>query len=114
MYARFLMYGALISLAHVNAVDYVFKWMEAKPTRNDNAKTIVEFLKRTIFSLFGTPRALISVRGTHFCNKVKEALFSKYRVHHRIATAYHPQKNGLAEVSNKEIKIILEKTVRPN
>ncbi|XP_017628517.1 uncharacterized protein LOC108471404 [Gossypium arboreum] len=43
-----------------------------------------------------------------------EALLSKYGVHHRIATTYHPQMNGLAEVSNREIKSILEKTVRPN
>ncbi|KAK5833725.1 hypothetical protein PVK06_017579 [Gossypium arboreum] len=96
------------------AVDYVSKWIEANPTRNDNANTIVEFLKQTIFSRFGTPRALISDRGTHFCNKVMEALLSKYGVHHRIATAYHPQTNGLAEVSNREIKSILEKMVRPN
>ncbi|XP_017644149.1 uncharacterized protein LOC108484759 [Gossypium arboreum] len=63
---------------------------------------------------FGTPRALISDRGTHFCNKVIEALLSKYGVHYRIATAYHPQTNGLAEISNREIKSILEKIVRPN
>lgn len=91
------------------AVDYVSKWIEAKPTCNDNAKTVVKFLKLTIFSRFGTPRALISDRGTHFCNKVMEALLSKYGVHHRIATAYHPQTNGLAEISNREIKSILEK-----
>nr|XP_012461583.1 unnamed protein product [Gossypium raimondii] len=96
------------------AVDYVSKWIEAKPTHNDNAKTAMEFLKQTIFSRFGTPRALISDRGTHFCNKVMEALLAKYGVHHRIATAYHPQTNGQAEVSNREIKTILEKTVRPN
>ncbi|XP_016737993.1 uncharacterized protein [Gossypium hirsutum] len=63
---------------------------------------------------FGTPRALISDHGTHFCNKVMEALLSKYGVHHRIATAYHSQTNGLAEISNREIKSILEKTARPN
>ncbi|XP_040956096.1 uncharacterized protein [Gossypium hirsutum] len=97
-----------------HAVDYVSKWIEAKPTHNDNAKTAMEFLKQTIFSKFGTPRALISDRGTHFCNKVMEALLAKYGVHHRIATAYHPQRNGQAEVSNREIKTILEKTVRPN
>ncbi|XP_074299184.1 uncharacterized protein LOC141630232 [Silene latifolia] len=31
-----------------------------------------------------------------------------------VSTAYHPQTNGLAEVSNREIKAILEKTVNPD
>ncbi|XP_016755283.1 uncharacterized protein [Gossypium hirsutum] len=55
-----------------------------------------------------------SDRDTHFCNKVMEALLLKYGVYHRIAIAYHPQTNGLVEISNREIKSILEKTVRPN
>ncbi|KAL0296022.1 UNVERIFIED_CONTAM: Retrovirus-related Pol polyprotein from transposon.6 [Sesamum radiatum] len=38
-------------------------------------------------------------------------LFKKYGVHHRVATTYHPQTNGQAEVSNREVKSILEKTV---
>ncbi|GKE41098.1 DNA-directed DNA polymerase, partial [Tanacetum coccineum] len=33
-------------------------------------------------------------------------------VNHRIATPYHPQTSGQVEVSNREIKRILEKTVR--
>ncbi|XP_042019079.1 uncharacterized protein LOC121766917 [Salvia splendens] len=37
----------------------------------------------------------------------------KYGVHHRLSTPYHPQSNGHAEVSNREIKVILEKTVNP-
>ncbi|KAL2242611.1 UNVERIFIED_CONTAM: Retrovirus-related Pol polyprotein from transposon 17.6 [Sesamum indicum] len=77
-------------------------------------KTVVEFVKANIFSRFGMPRAIISDRGTHFCNKVVDALFKKYNITHRISTAYHPQTNGQAEVSNREIKSILEKTVNPN
>ena len=34
-----------------------------------------------------------------------------FGVKHRIATTYHPQTNGQAEVSNREVKRILEKTV---
>jgi hypothetical protein len=33
---------------------------------------------------------------------------------HKVATPYHPQTSGEAEVSNREIKHILEKTVNPN
>ncbi|KAK4381805.1 Transposon Ty3-I Gag-Pol polyprotein [Sesamum angolense] len=94
-------------------VDYVSKWVEAKATRTDDAKTVVEFVKANIFSKFGMPRAIISDRGTHFCNKVVDALSKKYNVTHRVSTAYHPQTNGQAEISNREIKSILEKTVNP-
>ncbi|XP_073259802.1 uncharacterized protein [Populus alba] len=63
---------------------------------------------------FGIPKAIISDRGTHFCNRSMEALLRKYHVTHRTSTAYHPQTNGQAEISNREIKSILEKTVQPN
>jgi len=43
-----------------------------------------------------------------------EALLCKYHVTHRTSTAYHPHTNGQAEISNREIKFILEKTVQPN
>nr|GEZ27441.1 reverse transcriptase domain-containing protein [Tanacetum cinerariifolium] len=50
---------------------------------------------------FGTPRAIISDRGTHFCNDKFAKVMSKYGVTHRLATAYHPQTSGQVEVSNR-------------
>jgi hypothetical protein len=38
----------------------------------------------------------------------------KYFIIHKVATPYHPQTSGQVEVSNQEIKHILEKTVNPN
>ncbi|RDY05916.1 hypothetical protein CR513_10191, partial [Mucuna pruriens] len=38
-------------------------------------------------------------------------ILKKYRVTHKVATPYHPQKSGQVEVSNREIKVILEKIV---
>ena len=93
------------------AVDYVSKWVEAIPTRTNDAKVVAQFLRSNIFSRFGTPRALITDNGTHFCNKVIDKVLQKYGVRHRTSLAYHPQSNGQAEVSNREIKYILEKTV---
>ncbi|CAN6552365.1 unnamed protein product [Malus baccata var. baccata] len=62
---------------------------------------------------FGMPRVLISDGGSHFCNRTIEALLKKYNVTYKVSTPYHPQTNGQAEVSNREIKQILEKTVGP-
>ncbi|CAN6579328.1 unnamed protein product [Malus baccata var. baccata] len=96
------------------AVDYVSKWVEAKATRTNDSKVVADFVKTNIFSRFGMPRVLISDGGSHFCNRTIEALLKKYHVMHKVSTPYHPQTNGQAEVSNREIKQILEKTVGPN
>ncbi|XP_019057666.1 PREDICTED: uncharacterized protein LOC104809693 [Tarenaya hassleriana] len=45
-----------------------------------------------------------------FINRTIEALL-KYGVRHKVATPYHPKTSGQVEVSNREIKAILEKTV---
>nr|GEY39503.1 reverse transcriptase domain-containing protein [Tanacetum cinerariifolium] len=90
-------------------VDYVSKWVEAKALSTNNARVVVKFIKQ-LFSRFDTPNALISDRGTLFCNKVLENALLKYRVTHRFATPYHPQTSGQVEVTNRGIKRILERT----
>ncbi len=72
---------------------------------------VAKFIKNVIFARFGVPRILISDGGSHFIERCFEALLKKYGVNHRIATPYHPQTSGQVEVSNREIKSILEKTV---
>nr|GEZ65072.1 reverse transcriptase domain-containing protein [Tanacetum cinerariifolium] len=49
------------------AVDYLSKWVEAKALPTNDARVVVKFLK-SLFSRFGTPKAIISDRGTHFRN----------------------------------------------
>ncbi|XP_047181152.1 uncharacterized protein LOC124847653, partial [Vigna umbellata] len=92
-------------------VDYVSKWVEVVVCPKNDANTVIKFLKRQIFALFGVPRVLIRDGGSHFCNAQLAKVLKHYGVRHKVASPYHPQTNGQAEVSNREIKKILEKTV---
>nr|GEZ88598.1 hypothetical protein [Tanacetum cinerariifolium] len=59
-------------------------------------------------------KAIISDRGTYFCNDKFAKVMSKYGVTHRLATSYHPQTSGQVEVSNRGLKRILKRTVGEN
>ncbi|GJR59760.1 DNA-directed DNA polymerase [Tanacetum coccineum] len=67
-----------------------------------------------LFARFRVPKALISDQGTHFCNSQLENALQKYRVTHKLSTAYHPQTNGKTKVTNRAIKRILERSVGYN
>ena len=93
------------------AVNYVSKWVEALACPKNDAITVVGFIQRNVLSRFGAPRTIINDEGSHFANKIFAKLMSRYGIRHVMGLAYHPQSNGQAEISNKEIKKILEKTV---
>ena len=93
------------------AVDYVSKWVTATACSRNDANIVGGFIQRNILSRFGAPRTIINDEGSCFENKVFAKLMSKYGIRHVIGLAYHPQLNGEAEISNREIKKILEKTV---
>nr|GEW12614.1 reverse transcriptase domain-containing protein [Tanacetum cinerariifolium] len=94
-------------------VDYLSKWVEAKALPTNDTRVIIKFLK-SLFSWFGTPKAIISDRGTHFCNDQFSRVMSKYGVTHHLSTVYHPQTSGHVEVTNRGLKRILERTVGEN
>nr|GEV68555.1 DNA-directed DNA polymerase [Tanacetum cinerariifolium] len=64
--------------------------------------------------LFGAPRAIISARGTHFCNDQFAKVMLKHGVTHCLSIAYHPQTSRQVEVSNRGLKRILERTIGEN
>ena len=96
------------------AVDYVSKWVEAAAFPTNDSRVVVKFLRKNIFTRFGVPRAIISDGGRHFCNQQLQSVLAKYGVTHKVATPYHPQTSGQVEISNRELKWILEKTVNSN
>ncbi|GKE05660.1 reverse transcriptase domain-containing protein [Tanacetum coccineum] len=53
------------------AIDYVSKWAESEALPTNNARVVINFLKK-LFSRSGIPKALISDKGTQLCNKQME------------------------------------------
>nr|GEX68279.1 reverse transcriptase domain-containing protein [Tanacetum cinerariifolium] len=94
-------------------VDYLSKWVEAKALPTNDARVVCKFLK-SLFARYGSPRAIISDRETHFCNDQFAKVMLKYEVTHRLSTAYHPQTSGQVEVSNRGLKRILERNIGEN
>nr|GFA18397.1 reverse transcriptase domain-containing protein [Tanacetum cinerariifolium] len=95
------------------AVDYLSKWVEAKAHPPNDARVVCKFLK-SLFAIFGSPRAIISDRGTYFCNDQFAKVMLKYGVTHRLSIAYHPQTSGKVEVSNRGLKRILKRSICEN
>nr|GEU36717.1 reverse transcriptase domain-containing protein [Tanacetum cinerariifolium] len=94
-------------------VDYLSKWVEAKALPTNDARVVCKFLKN-LFARFGTPRAIISDRGTHFYNDQFAKVMQKFGVTYCLATLYHPQTSGQVKVSNRGLKRILERAVGEN
>nr|GEV68131.1 reverse transcriptase domain-containing protein [Tanacetum cinerariifolium] len=85
-------------------VDYLSKWVKAKALPTNDARVICKFLK-PLFTRFGALQAIISNRGTHFCNDQFAKVMLKYGVTHRPSTTYHPQTSGQVEACHLPIKL---------
>jgi transposase InsO family protein len=92
-------------------VDYVSKWVEAMPCCKASTEESIAIIKSMIFSHFGTLRIMISDGGTHFTEKNFKKCLSKLGIEHRVSMSYHAQINGQAEMSNRQLKSILNKTI---
>ncbi|GJW92637.1 reverse transcriptase domain-containing protein [Tanacetum coccineum] len=101
------------------AIDYMSKWAESEALPTNDARVVVNFLKK-LFSRFGISKSLISDRGTHFCNRQMEKILKSmeyvelYDKHggsfivngHRVKL-YH-NKEQLNELTTEEIHLMCE------
>ena len=85
--------------------------MEVVACPINDANTDVRFTQKNILRKFGAPSTIISDEESRFVNKLFAKLMSRYGVKHLMNLAYHPQLNGQAKISNREIKNIIEKIV---
>ncbi|XP_070022335.1 uncharacterized protein [Nicotiana sylvestris] len=91
-----------------------FQDLNMKTIVSDN---VIELLKEVTDEKLREKRSLREIirdGGSHFCNKAFDTLLAKYGVNHKVSTPYHAQDSGHVEVSNREIKSILSKTINAN
>jgi transposase InsO family protein len=90
------------------------KWVEVKEMKDATEKRVVEFLQESIFSRFGYPREIVTDQGSQFTSRLIKKIMQQHHICQRKSTSYHPQENGQAEVTNKELENILTKTIIMN
>ena len=94
--------------------DYYTKWVEAFPTRDQQAVTVAKLLVNEIFARFGMPTTLHSDQGRNFESSVIKEVCKLLRINKSRTTAYHPQGDGLVERFNKTMVESLTKYVHQN
>jgi Integrase zinc binding domain/Integrase core domain len=93
----------------VVATEYLTKWPEARAIPAADAANVASFFFEDIICRHGCPKELLSDQGSHFCNKVVDALCQHMNVRHKLSSPYHPQTNGLVERFNRTLCEVLAK-----
>jgi transposase InsO family protein len=91
------------------AIDYFTKWVEVASFSVLKAKHVARFIESNIIYHYGVLHEIISNNGMHFEDEVQRIL-QKYGVKRHKSSPYRPQTNGAVESTNKNVKVILEKT----
>ena len=84
------------------AIDKFTKWVEVMPISNNEAITVVKFLKKIIYR-FGYPHSIITDNGTNMSLGETEIFCAENGIRLDLASVAHPQANGQVERANQEI-----------
>ncbi|GJR80821.1 reverse transcriptase domain-containing protein [Tanacetum coccineum] len=95
-----------------SAIEYVFKWVEAEALPTNDARVVINFLKK-LFSRFGIPKALISDRGEkqflqlHELNELRLQAYKDSKLYKARTKAYHDRKLRIRKEFKAGDKVLL-------
>ena len=92
-------------------MDYLTKWPEVFPSKNQNSLTIARLLVEHFIPRHGVPVQLLSDRGAAFLSKLMKEVYQLLGLKKVNTTAYHPQTDGLVERFNRTLTDMLSKKV---
>lgn len=91
----------------VVAIDHLTRYAETAALPHADSREVASFILHSIVLRHGSPRELLSDRGTVFLSQVVENILRECNVIHRCTSAYHPQTNGLTERFNRTLSDML-------
>ena len=91
--------------------DLATRWCEVYPIPNQTSLTLAKVFVQNICARFGPPRTILTDRGSPFLSDLIRAIYKRLQVQHHIASAYHPQTNGVAERAHAVFQKSLAKFV---
>jgi hypothetical protein len=86
-------------------IDRYTKKTHLIPTNKDvDAEGIVKIFLNHVWKHHGTPKQVISDRGTQFTSKFMGQVLKRIGIKWSMSTAYHPRTNGQTEQINQEVE----------
>lgn len=85
------------------AIDYLTRYVEAKPVKSTDSAAVIDFLKNGIFARHGVVSKLISDPGTAYSSHEFENFIGEWIVTHIMASIEHPETNGLVNRTTVEM-----------
>ncbi len=86
-------------------VDRLTKWAVFIPTKTTlNSTGLADILIKSIFSIHGLPKSIVSDRGSKFISKLWREVTNRLGITLRLSTAFHPQTDGQTERVNQSLE----------
>ena len=89
-------------------VDYLTKWVEAFPLKDQKAETVARVMVEEVICRHGAPEQLLSDRGSNFLSGLICRLLQMKKVN---TSGYHPQTDGLVERFHRTLISMLSRYV---
>ncbi len=84
-------------------VDSFTRFVEGFPLKSQEATEIADILYKDIICRYGSPRCLLSDRGTNFMSAIVSELCRKMDIKRIHTSPYHPQTNSTCERVNRSL-----------
>jgi transposase InsO family protein len=84
----------------VVAVEYFFKWIEAKPLATITSAIVQNNFWQNVFCRFGVSKAITVDNGAQFDSKSFKVFCDQIGMKIHFASVRHPKSNGLVERGN--------------